>query len=489
MTIEDDAPIPRGIWETTRQRLWADEWWQRSHPIADTARRLDTDDGVPIQGLAPVSLPVEPVREKPEARAEPVLELSYFTDDGAPIADLEIRAYDGFGFNQRVRTNANGHVRLPVQIDGPHKVELATIPDMSKIARVDPPVRRNVPPLRRDDMSPHIFGVGKPYDVVVARDRAELVSLDGWHEGGAVLLFGTARTQDEHAVTVRAILRMAIMRRKPNGMLLVLGHADTKGKKADNADLAKQRATSVLLYLAGARTDWAAHAFDNATVADLQSALAWAATTGIACDPGPVDDDWGPATASGLQGLRDYAGIHKMAQLGPDDWSAIYDLYDAELARLLYCDVETLHAIKGSLTLVGDSYGEEWPAVAPNKNGYLCPANRRVDLAWCDVHGEPLESFEEIYDGTYDVLALDVPPEAHVKIHCVNVDITPLLAAVVGVRIGGIEVDMLADETGLVEFTALCGEPIEVLRCTDLLGSCVLVRGIAADLASVKGAP
>src|SRR4030095_4922578 len=173
----------------------------------------------------------------------------------------------------------------------------------------------------------------------------ELVSLDGWHEGGAVLLFGTARTQDEHAVTVRAILRTAISRRKPSGMLLVLGHADTKGKKSDNAELAKQRATSVLLYLAGARADWAAHAFDNATVADLQAAFAWAATTGIACDPGPVDDDWGPATSAGLSRLRAHVGIDQSAQLGPDDWAAIYEIYDAELARLLYCDVNALAQI------------------------------------------------------------------------------------------------------------------------------------------------
>lgn len=484
--IDEDAPIPRGLWETTRQRLWADEWWHRGHPIVDSARR-PADEAVPLQGLAPTSLPVEPVREKPVAASEPVLELVYFTDDGAPISGLEIRVYDGFGFDTRVRTDGDGRVRLPVDLDAPHHVELTEIPDLSKIVRVDPPVRHDAPPIRRDDLSPHVFSVGKPYDVVVARDRAELVSLDGWHEGGAVLMFGVARTQDEQAVTVRAILRTALVRRKQSGMLLVLGHADTKGKTTDNADLAKQRATSVLLYLAGARSDWAAHAFDNATVADLQAALAWAATTGIACNPGPVDDDWGPATNEGLMGLREASGVPLEQSLGPDDWAAIYDLYDAELAGLLYCDIASLAEIKASLTLVGDSYGEQWPAVAPNKNGYLCPANRRVDLVWCDVHAEPLESFEEIYDGTYDVVALDVPPEAAVKIHCVNADLTPLLLAVVGMRIGGMEVDMIADESGLVEFTALCGEAIEVLRCTDLLGSCVLVRGLGIDLATVKG--
>jgi len=387
-----------------------------------------------------------------------------------------------------VRTDANGRVRIPVQLDAPHYVTMTAIPALSKIARVDPPVRHDAPPIRRDDLSPHVFGVGNAYDVVVTRDRAELVSLDGWHEGGAVLIFGTARTQDDHAVTVRAILRTAISRRKPSGMLLVLGHADTKGKKADNAELAKQRATSVLLYLAGARADWAAHAFDNAAVADLQAALAWAATTGIACDPGPVDDDWGPTTAAGLSGLREHAGIDHSAQLGPNDWAAIYDLYDAELARLLYCDATALAQIKASLTLVGDSYGEQWPAVAPNKNGYLCPANRRVDLVWCELHGEPLESFEEIYDGTYDVVALEVPPEASMRIHCVNADLTPLVSAILGVRVAGIDAAMLADETGLVEFTAMCGDAVEITSCTDLLGSCVLVRGLGTDLASVRRA-
>jgi hypothetical protein len=484
---DNDVPLPRGLWESTRERMWADQWWQETTSISDTARHLDREH-VPLGGLAPSSSRVEPVRERTTAVALQI-QLRYVTDDGAAIADLPVRIYDGFGFDRHVRTDAEGRIALDVDLDAPHHVELAEIPDLAKIPRLDPPVRSSASPIRRDDLSPHLFSPGKAYDVVIARDRAELVSLDGWHEGGAVLLFGAARTQENRAVSVRAILRTALEHRRPNGMLLVIGHTDTKGKQSDNEALAKERATSVLLYLAGLRTEWAAHACTHATVADLQAALAWASTTGISCDPGPVDNDWGPATAKGLEGFRLHVGIPLEQQLGLDDWAAIYDHYDYELERLLYCRVGYLDVIKESLrpALVGDSYGEQWPAIAPNENGYLCPANRRVDLVWCDVQQEPLESFEEIYDGTYNVRALEVGPEVGVKIHCVMPELAPVPGALLRVRVGMIETGFIADEAGLVNFTALRGEPVEVLRCTDIFGACDLVLGLAKDFATVKG--
>ena len=204
------------------------------------------------------------------------------------------------------------------------------------------------------------------------------------------------------------------------------------------------------------------------SVATLQAALAWAAVaSGVQCDPGPIDDDWGPATAAALAALRDHAGIDQSQQLGPDDWAAIFDLYDDDLGRILLTDREGVAAARGRLNLAPApvTMGERWPVDAPELADHECPANRRVDLVMCAPGVSPTPETEELYDGTFVREQLPVAPEVRVRVFLHDLKMAGIAGGAVDVRVEGVgRLRITANGGGLAMFSALRGDQVRLLR-------------------------
>lgn len=293
-----------------------------------------------------------------------------------------------------------------------------------------------------------------------SRPGCTTIAIDGWAEARCVLVPGPMHAVAQGVATVRgALLRLLTA---PPAHWHVIGHADTRGGRDDNEALALERAHSLWVYLQGDREGWAAHAFAHADVATLQAALSWAAgACALPCDPGPIDGDWGPATAAALDGLRAHAGIDPALPLGSHDWAALFDLYDDDLARLLGIEVAALTQRKRALSLdPPQSVGERWPVTAAARDAFACADNRRVELVRCD---EPPPCADAIYDGTYARAWLDVPDEVRVElfVHA------PDLSAIAGARVT-LELASLgpraqrADARGLVALTVLRGERVRL---------------------------
>jgi hypothetical protein len=399
------------------------------------------------------------------------------TDDGVPIPDVQLEIRDGWGFEQTVTTDADGHARLETPLETPHEVTVKSTPIRLPAPASEPREVKGLP-LSRTVTEPFTLGSNKAHTMVVTRPRANIVSLDGWWENQKVMIFQSARDTDDGPVTVRGILRQALCASQA-GEVHVVGHADTKGGGADNDSLALTRAQSVYLYLAGKRKEWAEHAFANADVATLQAALFWVSMNSlIDCDPGPVDGDWGPASSFGLTMLRLESGISPFAQLGPPDWAAIYDRFDEGLARLLLTDQAGLDAARARVQAIDPtSKGERFPVDAPNLDGHESPANRRVDVVFCAPGAIPAPESDELYDGTFGINYLAVTPECKMQFFATNPKMKPIPFARVLVQVGPLGQRWLStDITATIEITALRGDKMRVLRATEPGGSGNLVN-------------
>ncbi len=398
------------------------------------------------------------------------------------VPDVELEISDDWDFAQRVRTDADGRVRLDTTVEWPHHVAIThpvTLPDPPADPRDATGTR-----IDRITSAPLRFSTRYPHVLVVPRPRATILGVDGWAEARAVLLFGTMRDTPDGPLTLRGALRTALADTS-GGELHVVGHADTEGKAADNDALALERARSLHLYLTGDRQAWAEHAFAHADVATLQSALAWAAVTfGIACHPGDIDGDWGPSTAAALTALRDVAGIDPQQRLGPDDWAAIHELYDRDLAQLLLVDAEGLAAARARLRLAAPiSMGERWPVEAPELDDHECPANRRVDLVMCTPGSTPRPETDEIYDGTFALRHLAVEPEATLRLFVHRPTLAAVADAEVDATIGSLgSRSLVANDDGVVTLTVLRGDVITIRAARPAVGDARIREVLTPEL-------
>lgn len=323
--------------------------------------------------------------------------------------------------------------------------------------------------------------------------RATIVTLDGWWETQKVMVFQSARQTSWGPVTVRGILRRVLCT-PVGGEVHVIGHADTVGAAADNDALALERARSVHLYLSGDRAGWAEHALAQADVATMQAALRWIGMhSSIACDPGPVDGDWGPATAAGLGALRAAADLPDAGPPNADDWAAIYDAFDQGLAAVMLTDRAGLAAARARIQAIDPaSKGETFPTVAPTKDGYASPANRRVDVVFCAAGSIPSASTDDLYDGTFTVDHVAVGPECELELFVTDPQLRPIAGGIVLADVGPLGVRrLIADPRGVVRATVLRGERIRVVHATDSGGSGNVVNhGLRESIAAAEaGAP
>ncbi len=421
-------------------------------------RVADPDSQIPL--LADLS-PPEPAHET----ADYFVEFEVMTDDGVAIADAQFEVKNTRGFAVRCKSDASGRTRTSVPLDETYAIRV-----LADIVLPPPPaegegakIAHGISLGRLEDASLEV-AVNHRHALVVTRPRAKVVSIDLWVEARPVLVFGTMSQTDDGPTTVRGALRRALTEAGA-GEFHVVGHADTEGNSGDNEALALERARSVHLYLAGDRAGWAEHAFANADVATLQAALAWAASSCVLpCDPGPIDNGWGPATAAALAALREHADIDQSQHLGPDDWAAIFDLYDDDLGRLLLTDRAGVAAARGRLNLAPEpiTMGERWPVVAPELADHECPDNRRVDLVMCAPGSPPAPQTEELYDETFVLEHLVVRGELSIALYVHEPLMQGLGRARVEVCVNDLRGSLCADPHGIVTVAVLHGDRLRV---------------------------
>jgi hypothetical protein len=88
--------------------------------------------------------------------------------------------------------------------------------------------------------------------------------------------------------------------------------------------------------IAGDADAWAAQRSGAAQPEDQQTALRWAARAhGWACDPGPLDGDFGPRCGSALRAFRTKSGSADTGDaMGVEDWKALFVAFDLPRSTL-----------------------------------------------------------------------------------------------------------------------------------------------------------
>lgn len=171
-------------------------------------------------------------------------------------------------------------------------------------------------------------------------------------------------------------------RERPAERLLVAAHG------ADEA-LSARRARSVLLFLRADRAGWAEDAHANATGADAQQVLAWAAAVrGWACDPGRIDGIVGPNTRKALAEFRSRWSAEAgqpapTGDVGRRDWEAFYDVMDGVLAQVVGEPREELAARREAMGVVERAAvgcGAAWPPERVRIADHLTAEAERVDI-------------------------------------------------------------------------------------------------------------
>ena len=180
--------------------------------------------------------------------------------------------------------------------------------------------------------------------------------------------------------------------------VLVVGHTDTVGSESANNKLSADRATNAHMFLSGDRSGWAA-ACKRSTLRDQQVIFDWAARVfGFACHPGPIDNKEGPRTTAARERFRqryndEFGGnLKRKASWGETDWKAVYDLYEARLARYCDVDVKDLSAKRSLLHFESPATlacGKSWPIAAAGIENLRSRGNRRVDVVFMEDKPHP----------------------------------------------------------------------------------------------------
>ncbi|HVI02022.1 MAG TPA: OmpA family protein [Enhygromyxa sp.] len=199
-----------------------------------------------------------------------------------------------------------------------------------------------------------------------------------------------AETQGDHAdgIALAAGLLAHLEQLGEPRQVLIAGHTDAAGSADHNLALSERRADNVQKFLAGDRDGWASHSHEHAEVADGQEVLRWVAQRfGWPCDPGVVDNDDGPATATGRDAFRaryehefgGAAGRGDAFELA--DWQAFFDVYEHDLVARLGRSRDELPSLREPLQFTDPPIlgcGEHWPNDGLDRPP-VCRENRRVE--------------------------------------------------------------------------------------------------------------
>jgi N-acetyl-anhydromuramyl-L-alanine amidase AmpD len=263
-------------------------------------------------------------------------------------------------------------------------------------------------------------GVTRPVDavhrLVVERVRAHLLEMEDvhFHFDSVVMQAKPRRTVTADGggditgiAVIAAALRFA--EHDPGKRLKIIGHTDTSGSRSYNQTLSEDRAKNVHAVLGGDRDGWAAACQARHRVEDWQRILKWVHEAhGWDCDPGEVDNVYGPQSQAARERFRARydeefgASIAVRGSQREDDWRAFFDLYDASLAQLLGVATSDLPGLRQKLVLLDPptmGCGEQWPKEGREVDDLRSEVNRRVELVFFD-------------DGEVPDLASETPPGA-----------------------------------------------------------------------------
>lgn len=437
--------------------------------------------------LADLHLP-RPEPLAPVAQAAPAtLDLTLRTSDGLPCAGVSLQVTNDDGQREAtITTDPQGRARLDLDHDGDYEILL---PNGIALPPVPEGPTKAGPVWSRKIVYDEVYfslSTGRRHDIVVVRPAATEVILDGWAQASCVLRWGGTRVRRDGTVgTARASLARALWASRGK-TLLVVGHADPLGADADNAALAAQRASSVALFAKGDLDGWAAHAFAHATDLDWACAMvACARILGMAM-PGLTDHKALDAVHQAVRAAgKDGEPIPDDAPPCADDWYAVGEIYETDLAALLMTDRAGLAEIRGAIRSSSPetiAAGERWPRSASEM---LDPAiglagppalmHRRVSLVVLgkdDGPGTlPGTDGAALYDGTYARTVVDPPGEVLVEIAIDTPSRDPIAAAHAWIGVGSLGVfRCVAAVDGVVRFPALAGERIQVVAAFDAQG-------------------
>ncbi len=273
--------------------------------------------------------------------------------------------------------------------------------------------------------------------------------------------------------------------------MLVVGHADPLGTDADNEALSAERASSVALFAQGDLENWADHAFEHATDLDWACAMvACARILGLDL-PGLDDRKAQGAVRSAVRAAGvDGDPLPDDEPPSEDDWRAVAEIYETDLAALLMTDRAGLAEIRAAVRWadpVTIAAGERWPRTEAEQldpqiglAGPPALMHRRVGLVVLgDMDGPatlPVTDGAALYDGTYSWTVLDPPGEVLVQIQIEDPQRAAIAAAHAWIRVGTLGVfRCTAAADGVVRFPALAGDPIQVVAAFDADGCGTMV--------------
>ncbi|MFH1197538.1 MAG: hypothetical protein V1720_17700 [bacterium] len=275
-----------------------------------------------------------------------------------------------------------------------------------------------------------IFGSGKSsavtnknYEIILKKVKMYILEMEDvlFHLNSAVMMpedpQGKSSTdgnmdQSDECLKVSGLKALALAYKQiesdPNKLLIIAGHTDTSGTDEFNFKLSEERAENILYLLTVTKEEWAANCYARHKIEDYQQIMKhFEKKLVCGCDPGDVDDKWGPNTKTATKNFFEKTVPEKAAALltkvendykkrWPEDaWLPVYDLYSEEIAEALEIStgdldilrISGVHFVDPSTPYVG--CGESFPIEEKEKSNYRSQRNRRVELIFFDKDEVP----------------------------------------------------------------------------------------------------
>jgi hypothetical protein len=200
---------------------------------------------------------------------------------------------------------------------------------------------------------------------------------------------------------------------------------------------------------------------------------------------GAALDDPG-ALETAHRAVRERAGLAAEGPVVVEDWRAVADLYDGDLAGLLSTDRAGLAETRATVrwtTPASIGLGERHPRPAAELADIVglpaLPQRRGSLLVFDDANdAEPAvhQGGAEIYDGTFLRDVLVVPGEVLVEVRVGTPTDHPIARGRAWISVGDLGAsEHIADANGVIRFMALDGERIAVLAAFDADGHGTMV--------------
>ena len=215
------------------------------------------------------------------------------------------------------------------------------------------------------------------------------------------------RDVQEDQETITGVSSLALVFKQfefdPAKAMVIAGHTDTSDTARFNFELSDKRANNVRYLLTGARADWAKNCGDRHRVEDYQQITKYfAVRKGWDCDPGKIDNIWGPKTEKATKNffhqtdpaeadnMLAQVKAHGQKHWPEKAWLGVYDLYEEVLCETLEVSKPQLGVLRSTKLRFLDNNkpyvacGESFPIDDAEKSNYRSQRNRRVEILFFD---------------------------------------------------------------------------------------------------------